>query len=431
MGLLEVAGALLALTALFAWVNQRWIGLPTPIGVMLVALAVSLALVLAEAFDLAPAAAGARALLARVDFGETVLQGMLSFLLFAGALHVDLSDLARQKRIIGLLATVGLLVSTLIVGFGSWVLLRWLGLELPLVHCLLFGALISPTDPIAVMGILRRAGAPPSLETKIVGESLFNDGVAVVLFLVLAGVAAGQTEPQPAAIATLLVQEAVGGALFGLAAGWLAYRMLRAVDSHDVEILLTLALVTGGYALADALHLSGPIAIVVAGLLIGNHGRLLAMSARTREHLDTFWGVLDELLNALLFVLLGLEVLVVSLEAGPLAAGVLMVPLVLLARLFSVGLPVSLLRPLRRFSPGAVRVLTWGGLRGGVSVALALSLPPGPERDLILTLTYVVVVFSVLVQGLTVGPVVRVLTSSGDGRKAAGGEGEGRVGRAG
>ncbi len=428
MGLLEVAGALLALAALFAWVNQRWIGLPTPIGVMLVALAVSLALALAEAFGLAPAADGARALLARVDFGETVLQGMLSFLLFAGALHVDLSDLARQKRVIGLLATLGLVVSTLIVGFGSWVLLRWLGLELPLVYCLLFGALISPTDPIAVMGILRRAGAPASLETKIVGESLFNDGVAVVLFLVLAGVASGQTEPQPAAVATLLLQEAVGGALFGLAAGWLVYRMLRAVDSHDVEILLTLALVTGGYALADALHLSGPIAIVVAGLLIGNHGRLLAMSARTREHLDTFWSVLDELLNALLFVLLGLEVLVVSLEAGPLAAGVLMIPLVLLARLISVGLPVAILRPLRRFSPGAVRVLTWGGLRGGVSVALALSLPPGPERDLLLTLTYVVVVFSVLVQGLTVGPVVRVLTSSGDGRKAAGGEREGRAG---
>ncbi len=414
MGLLEVAGALLALAALFAWANQRWIGLPTPIGVMLVALAVSLALALAEAFGLAPAAAGARALLARVDFGETVLQGMLSFLLFAGALHVDLSDLARQKRVIGLLATLGLVVSTLIVGFGSWVLLRWLGLELPLVHCLLFGALISPTDPIAVMGILRRAGAPASLETKIVGESLFNDGVAVVLFLVLAGVAAGHTEPQPAAVATLLLQEAVGGALFGLAAGWLVYRMLRAVDSHDVEILLTLALVTGGYALADALHLSGPIAIVVAGLLIGNHGRLLAMSARTREHLDTFWGVLDELLNALLFVLLGLEVLVVSAEAGALAAGVLMIPLVLLARLISVGLPVAILRPLRRFSPGAVRVLTWGGLRGGVSVALALSLPPGPERDLIVTLTYVVVVFSVLVQGLTVGPVVRVLTGSGE-----------------
>ena len=428
MGLLEVAGALLALAALFAWVNQRWIGLPTPIGVMLVALAVSLALALAEAFGLAPAADGARALLARVDFGETVLQGMLSFLLFAGALHVDLSDLARQKRVIGLLATLGLVVSTLIVGFGSWVLLRWLGLELPLVYCLLFGALISPTDPIAVMGILRRAGAPASLETKIVGESLFNDGVAVVLFLVLAGVASGQTEPQPSAVATLLLQEAVGGALFGLAAGWLVYRMLRAVDSHDVEILLTLALVTGGYALADALHLSGPIAIVVAGLLIGNHGRLLAMSARTREHLDTFWSVLDELLNALLFVLLGLEVLVVSLEAGPLAAGVLMIPLVLLARLISVGLPVAILRPLRRFSPGAVRVLTWGGLRGGVSVALALSLPPGPERDLLLTLTYVVVVFSVLVQGLTVGPVVRVLTSSGDGRKAAGGEREGRAG---
>ncbi len=415
MGLLDLAAALLSLTALFAWINQRWIGLPTPVGVMLVALAASFGLMAAEALGAAAVGEAARALVARVDFGEALLHGMLSFLLFAGALHVNLEDLARQKRLIGLLATIGLLVSTAIVGLGSWLLLGWMGLALPLVHCLVFGALISPTDPVAVLGILRRAGAPPSLETKVVGESLFNDGVAVVLFLVLAGLAAGRTEPDAGAIAALLLQEAVGGALFGIALGWIVYRMLRAVDSYEVEILLTLALVTGGYALADALHLSGPIAIVAAGLLIGNHGRLLAMSERTRAHLDTFWSLLDELLNALLFVLMGLEVMVISLEAGPVAAGVLMIPLVLLARLMSVGLPVAVLRPLRRFSPGAVRVLTWGGLRGGVSIALALSLPPGPERDLIVTLTYVVVVFSVLVQGLTIGPVVRALTK-GSGR---------------
>ena len=244
----------------------------------------------------------------------------------------------------------------------------------------------------------------------MVGESLFNDGVAVVLFLVLAGVAAGSTEPDAGAIAGLLLQEVAGGAALGLAAGWLSYHMLRAVDDHDVEVLLTLALVAGTYALAGSLHLSGPIAVVVAGLLVGNRGRLLAMSERSRAHLDAFWSLLDELLNALLFVLMGLEVLVLSLEAGPLAAGVVVIPLVLLARLIGVGLPVAVLRPLRRFSPGAVRVLTWGGLRGGISIALALSLSAGPERDVIVTLTYVVVVFSVLVQGLTIGPVVRVLT---------------------
>ncbi|RLA36990.1 MAG: sodium:proton antiporter, partial [Gammaproteobacteria bacterium] len=267
--------------------------------------------------------------------------------------------------------------------------------------------LIAPTDPIAVLGILKTAGAPKSLETKITGESLFNDGVAVVVFLVLVGVATGETPAEPGAIAWLFVQETVGGALFGAAGGWLAYRMLATVDNYQVEVLITLALATGVYALAEAWHLSAPIAIVVAGLLVGNHGRLLGMSERTREHLDTFWELVDETLNAVLFLLIGMELLVLSFRGEYLVAGLLLIPLVLLARLISVGLPVGLLRARREFSPHVVKILTWGGLRGGISVALALSLPVTPERDPLVAATYVIVVFSILVQGLTIGPLLR------------------------
>jgi CPA1 family monovalent cation:H+ antiporter len=405
MKLFNILAILISLSAVFSYINYRFIKLPTTIGVMAIALLGSLGIA-----ALGPLGFGleenAVRLLDSIDFDETLLHGMLSFLLFAGALHIDLDRLARQKWIIGTLATVGIVSSTFIIGILTWLVLRWLDIALPLMHCLLFGSLISPTDPIAVLGILKKAGVPESLETKICGESLFNDGVAVVVFLVLLQIAAGGQEITAGVVAWLFVKEALGGIIYGLLIGAIAYAMLKSVDNYQVEVLITLALVAGGYALADALHLSGPIAIVVAGLLIGNHGRLLAMSARTRGHLDTFWELADEVLNAVLFVLIGLEVLVLSWNHRYLLAGALLIPLLLLARFVSVAFPVTLLRRFRTFSPGVIKILTWGGLRGGISVAMALSLPPGPHRDIILMVTYVVVVFSIMVQGLTLGRLV-------------------------
>jgi CPA1 family monovalent cation:H+ antiporter len=373
---------------------------------MLIALLVSLGLIL-----LGPHAHGvqdyAGRLLHAVDFDETLLHGMLSFLLFAGAIHINLADLARQRWVIAILATASVLGATFIVGYLAYGCFGLLGMDLPLIYCLLFGALISPTDPIAVLGILKRAGAAKSLETKITGESLFNDGIAVVVFLVLLGIATGGHEVSTGAIIGLFLQEAVGGVLYGLAIGALTYWMLKQVDEYSVEVLITLALTTGGYALAEVLHLSAPIAIVVAGLLIGNHGRSFAMSDRTREHLDTFWELIDESLNAVLFVLIGMEVLLLAFREEYLYAGLLAIPIALFARLVSVGIPIGLLRRFRPFSPMVVTILTWGGLRGGISVALALSLPAGEVRDALVTVTYVVVAFSIVVQGLSIGPLVR------------------------
>jgi CPA1 family monovalent cation:H+ antiporter len=348
-------------------------------------------------------------------FGEALLHGLLGFLLFAGALHVDLGDLARHRGPIAVLATVGVLLSTAIVGGLVWVMLALLGIPLRLIDCLLFGALISPTDPISVLGLLKQLGAPKRLEVQIAGESLFNDGVGVVLFSGLLELAVGGAGLHAGHFALLFAREAIGGAVFGLLVGLLVYRMLRSVDHYQVEILLSLGLVAGGYAGAEALHLSGPIAMVVAGLLIGNHGRIFAMSATTIEHLDVFWELVDEILNAVLFVLIGLEVLVLTFSRLDLVAGLLAIAIVLAARVASVGLPIWALRRWESFEPSLVPILTWGGLRGGISVALALSLPgpgePGavPGREVILTITYVVVVFSILVQGLTIGPLTRRL----------------------
>lgn len=406
---LGIAAALVSLAALFSYLNHRYVGLPSSIGLTVIALLLSLIVLglgsLGVHFD-----DFAEHTLSQVDFSQTLMHGMLSFLLFAGALHVNLNELARQKWVIGFLASVGVLLSTFAVGYGAWFLFDLLGMQIPLIYCLLFGALISPTDPIAVLGILKSAGAPKELEIKITGESLFNDGVAVVVFLVLLGIAVGGHDVDAASIGWLFLQEAVGGALFGLVTGYLAYRMLLAVDDYSVEILITLALVMGGYALASALHLSGPIAIVVAGLLIGNHGRRLAMSEKTREHLDTFWELVDEILNAVLFVLIGLEVLVLEFAQSYLWAVVFIIPLVLLARLLAVSIPALIPGLRHEFTPAVIRVLTWGGLRGGISVALALSLPQGPYREALLAVTYCVVVFSIVVQGLTIGRVVRAST---------------------
>ncbi len=408
------------MAAVFSYLNHRFLGLPTSIGLMLIGLCSSLAIVALGAL-FPPLARTSVALLEQVDFDRTLMEGMLGFLLFAGSLHVDLNDLLKQKRVIALLATLGLVVSTFLVGSMVWLALGWLGVGLPFVLCLLFGALISPTDPIAVLSVLGSLGAPRSLTTKIAGESLFNDGVAVVMFLAILGVAGfGSAQPVgekelAVTVLWLFALETLGGAAFGLAAGLATYALIRSVDNHEVEILLSLALVAGGYALARVLHVSGPIAMVVAGLLIGNRGRRFAMSAQTRQYLDTFWGLIDEILNAVLFVLIGLEVLMVPFHGTWLLAGLLAIAIVLFARWVAVGVPVVALRPLRNFTPHAVKVMTWGGLRGGISVALALSLKEtlgAQDRTAyegILVMTYVVVAFSILVQGLTIGPFLRRL----------------------
>lgn len=412
MNLFNILAVLITLTALFSYINHRFIGLPVTIGVMLIALSLSLSLNLLGilGFDLKDPA---EALLGSIDFSKTVFQGILCFLLFAGALHINIDDLLERKWSIGVLATLGVLISTFLVGTLMWWVSGWLGIQISYIYCLLFGALISPTDPIAVLGILKTIRIPKSLETKIAGESLFNDGVGVVVFLVILEIATGTYEFDAGHIGLLFVQETIGGALFGLALGYLTYRMIKSVDNYQVEVLLTLALVVGGYALADVLHLSGPIAIVVAGLLIGNHGRLFAMSDNTRHQLDIFWELVDEILNAVLFVLIGLEILVLTFTQQYLLLSLIIIPLVIIARFVSIGIPMTLLRFFRTFSPGAVRIMTWGGLRGGISVALALSIPPAPERHVILAVTYAVVLFSILVQGLTIKGLVKRMISAG------------------
>ncbi len=406
MSLFHILAVLLTAAAVFSYINHRFLGLPTTIGIMLIALVFSLVLNLLGSVGI-QLEHEVEVMLGSIDFDETLLHGMLSFLLFAGALHVNLNDLSQQRGIIFVLATFGVVAAAFIIGSVSWFVFGYLGLDIPFIYCLLFGALISPTDPIAVLGILKQSNAPKSLEAKIAGESLFNDGVAVVMFLVIARIADGGTEVSAGDVVLIFSQEAIGGLFFGLGAGAITYWMLKSVDNYQVEVLLTLALVTGGYTLAEALHLSAPIAIVVAGLLIGNHGRLLAMSDKTREHLDTFWELVDEILNAVLFVLIGLEVLVLVFSREYLLAGLLAIPIVLLARFVTVGIPVTIMRRFRDFTPKAIQILTWGGLRGGISVALALSLPAGEIRDALVAVTYTVVIFSILVQGLTIGPLIR------------------------
>ena len=406
MEILNTAAILITLAALFSYLNSRFLKIPTTIGIMLISLLMSLGLLGLHALGLGQLEQQAERMVRGIDFYETLMDGMLSFLLFAGALHVNLEDLSKQKWIILLLATVGVLTSTFLVGMLAWLIFNGLGIHMPVIYCLVFGALISPTDPIAVLGVLKSVGVAKTLETKIAGESLFNDGIGVVVFLVMVGIATGSDQPEVKHISLLLLQEAGGGAVFGLLAGGLTFYLLRSIDSYQVEVLLTLALVMGGYAVASALHLSGPIAMVVAGLVIGNHGRLLAMSDTTREHLDSFWELVDEVFNAVLFVLIGLEILLLSYRGEYLLATIAIIPAVLLARFVSVGLPITVMRRYRRFSPRVIEILAWGGLRGGISVALALSLPSGPEREVILFATYAVVVFSILVQGLTIGPLV-------------------------
>lgn len=418
---LNAIAALLGLTALFGYLNHRFLHLPQTIGLALIALVASIAaLVLDHFLPTLDIRAGLTGAVERLDFSHALIDGMLGLLLFAGGLHVDLGDLRAQRAAIASMATVGLLLSTFVTGLAVWALFGVLGVELPLVYALLFGALISPTDPVAVLGILKSVRVPRTLEAKIAGESLFNDGVGVVVFTIIAGIAAGEMHgggaaPGAGAVLSLFAAEAGGGIALGLLTGLVAFLAMRSIDEYVLEVIITLALVMVTYQLAAYAHVSGPVAVVVAGLLIGNHGTRLAMSSTTREHLIGFWRLVDEILNAVLFLLIGVEVLVIPLQPPLLLAAALAIPVVLGARLVSVAVPLGLLSPLREFTRGAVRVLTWGGLRGGISVALALSLPASPERNVVLTTCYVVVVFSIVVQGLTIGPLVRRIVPAAPG----------------
>ncbi|SMB98057.1 sodium/proton antiporter, CPA1 family (TC 2.A.36) [Hymenobacter roseosalivarius DSM 11622] len=409
MKLYNVFAVLMVVAASFGYLNHRFLRLPSTIGLMVLALVSSLLLVGLGRLGVSSVLTIVE-LVRSVDFNTILMQVMLSFLLFAGAIHVDAESLGEERVPVFALATIGTLTSTLLVATTMYFLLPLFGLPTNFIYCLLFGALISPTDPIAVLGILKQARIPKNLEIKVVGESLFNDGIAVVVFVSLFQIAqVGWEELGPSGVAILFLQEAVGGILLGALLGYGGYRLLRSIDNYKVEVLITLALVTGGTALAAALHTSGPLAIVVAGLIVGQQGRSLGMSDTTREYVDKFWEIIDEILNAVLFVLIGLEILVVQLGLTDLLVGAVAIVVVLLARLVAVALPLGVLRFRRSFTEHSVKILTWGGLRGGISVALALSLPPSPARDLIVGITYVVVIFSIIVQGLTIGPLVKRL----------------------
>lgn len=418
MSLFDIIAVLMTLAALFGYVNHRWLKLEPSVGLLMISLASSLGVMgLHWLFPRLEIVNSLQGWIGEINFNQALMHGMLGFLLFAGALHVDLEYFVRRKVTIASLATIGLLISMFTVAVLSYYVFRLLGLDLSFLTCLVFGSLISPTDPIAVMGTLKTLRAPKDLEANIAGESLFNDGVAVVVFTGLVALLSARTGIGPEAIhgvrigalelGILFLREAGGGALLGLACGYLAYRLMLSIDDYKLEVTITLALVMGSYSLAWALQVSGPIGVVVAGLLIGNRGRALAMSEEVADYLEKFWELIDEILNALLFMLIGVEVVMVAFSGKGLLAGLAVIVIVLLARFVSVWLPLSVIGLRSQFPRGVVRILTWAGLRGGISVALALSLPPVPGKSVILTCTYLVVLFSIVVQGLTIKRVLR------------------------
>lgn len=409
MNISEILTITIVLAAVFAYINHRVIKWPPTIGIMVLSLGTSIFLAVLGKFH--PFLSDkAIQLASSIDFRDVLMNFMLSFLLFAGAIHIDAAKLKKEALPVMLLSTLGILISTFLVGAMVWYLFVLFSLPIPFIYCLLFGALISPTDPIAVLAILKEAKIPSSLEVKISGESLFNDGVAVVVFITLLEASrSGAADISVLNVGKLFLQEAVGGLLFGAALGYIGYYALRSIDDYKVEVLITLAIVMGGYFIADHLHVSGPLAMVVAGIITGNKARNGALSDLSRDYLGKFWELIDEILNAILFLLIGLEMLIIKINIDVLIIGMISIALVLLARWISVFFPILLLRYKIKFEKHTVAILTWGGLRGGLSVALALSLTPDMHRDEFVLITYIIVVFSILIQGLTIGSFTKRL----------------------
>lgn len=402
----DAAAILIVLSAILGWINYRTFRLPGSVAMTVMGAVASIAVIGIDA--ILPESRVSEAVtgfLGEIDFYDTLMNGMLSFLLFAGALHVDIEYLRKGRWQIAFLSTFGVVGSTLFVGLGLWGLTRIAQVDVPLIWCFVFGAIVSPTDPVAVMGVLKTAMVPPRLQATIAGESLFNDGVGVVVFSILLASALGGEAFSLFHAGELFLTEALGGAVLGGVLGWVAFQAMKAIDDYSVEVMVTLATVMGGYALASALHISGPVAMAFAGLIVGNHGVTYAMSVTTKDYVIKFWALIDEVLNAVLFLLIGLEAVVLSDRLGLLGLGLATIPVVLIARAISVGGPLLLWRRLLPFRL-AFPVMTWGGLRGGISIALALSLPAGPMKDVLLAATYVVVLFSVVVQGGTIGGLV-------------------------
>lgn len=408
MDLFTILTILIVVAAVFGYINVRFLKLPVTIGLMIISLGFSL-LTMGISYYYPALFEWEKSLVEQIDFHKVLMEGMLSFLLFAGALHVDFQSLKSMRWPILLFATLGVITSTFLVGALSFFLFNAMGITISFLHCLLFGALISPTDPIAVLGILKQAGVPKSLETKIVGESLFNDGIGVVVFITIFQLAEGGGGHFGfGEVALLFLEEVGGGIALGAGLGYLAYYMMRTIDDYEVEVLVTLAMVMGGYLLASSLHFSGPLAMVVAGLMVGHERfRTTSMSEETERYVDRFWELMDVLFNAVLFVLIGLEIVILEFDPIYLLAGVVAIPMVLLCRATALATPISLFRARLNFFPKTNLIMTWGGLRGGISIALALSLSEYMSRVPILTITYIVVVFSIIVQGLTVGRLVK------------------------
>ncbi|WP_374329266.1 cation:proton antiporter [Soonwooa sp.] len=397
---------LIVLASIFSYINYRFLKLPSTIGIMVIAIAVSIFLVFFGEAVLPRTFGHLHDLMNSINFTEVLMGAMLNFLLFAGGIHININDLKEQIWPVVVFSTVGVVISTFIVGFGVFYILPLVGIEMPLLYCLVFGALISPTDPVAVLSILKQANVSKSLETKVAGESLFNDGMAVVFFAVLLQLATGvDIDITAESIAVLLMKEAGGGMLLGVLLGYFTSRLMREVDDYIISVLVTLSVVMGGYLIAKQLHISGPLTMVAAGLFMGNFNKNFKMKSITQDYLIKFWELIDEILNAVLFLFIGFELLMIKDLDHYMIPGLIAIVIVLIARFISIWGPTQFMSFKSRFTPQTVKVLVWGGIRGGVSIALAMSIPKSEYSTIILSITYCVVVFSIIVQGLSIGKV--------------------------